>query len=473
MKPIELLVLAVLFLAQPAFPGEAVKVRWGSEVSQDYTVWRWIGAFTDEDESSWDELDAKQQTKVLNKALRACGKAQDKLSVSRGKIDGKALLAVSDGDLEYIGACFKDGEAAAAAVQEKRDKLAAIKARVDKGIYDQDDIAWLKEQNITLAPRPQNGEEEAKQLKERAKKQEKISAAANKKYGKMKDMDASGMGAVYDGGSGRKGDQEGGVELSEAKLGGAPPAPEARGPKKKLTFTAPPSMGDGPAPEGNFVWNGKKITAAQQAKLDKCRAQNCSLYEALNIVDPQKMKAPHNYDKPASRKEIVKMEKDFKALVGRDINFNDLLALRDDTHGPASGYESNNLAALEHKYFVNDQVEDAVRSCPDTFGLHGACVLTKKAVLRVVAPAVYESGKTYMYVEKNAAEGNPAAMAAMVIYLPATPVNLAVKGLVIGSKDGVSMETVKKTLRPADSKSLGSTPSGQNVLCAIGIFCGD
>jgi hypothetical protein len=459
-----------------AAAGEPAKVPWGSGVSKDYTVWRWIEAFTDDDERGWDELGAEQQAADLSKAVRACSKAQAKLSATRGQTDGKAILAVSDGDLEYLAVCRNDGEAVSASLQETRDRLAAIKARADKGVYNEADMAWLRTKGITMEYKPPPGAEDAKKLADRAKKQEKTAAAVKKKYDGMKDMDEAKAKKFFDGGKGGTSDADSAaVNLSGKKFKGQALKADTRDPKKKLTSTAPPDISGRPKPaqEGTFTWNGKKISAGQQAQLDKCRAQKCELIDMLRIVDPAKLKAPHSYASPASAKEIAKMEKEFKNLAGRELTFNDLLALRSDAHGPASGYESNNLAALEHKYFVNDQVKDALARCPSTPGLYHACYLATQAMLRVAAPTVYEYGKSYMANEKKAAAGDPFAVTQQVLTLPMLPANLAVKGLVIGSKDGVSMETVKKTFRPADAGSIGSTPSGQNILCAVGVFCGD
>ena len=466
-------ILLAAFAAQAAYC-EPSGVEWGTQVSRDYDVWEWLTVYGQMDEDTWRDLDTEERSSAVKKAESACRRAGAKLAATRSQTDAKAILALTDTDLDHAGSCIQNGEPMVTALRGKKARLADIQRKADQGRYDDADMAWLKANNIAMPRDEQKASETEKKLKEKAKLQEKKTKAAMAKYGKMKGLDAAGLDAAYDNAKSKApGTGEAALDLSGKRPGNfAAVGNGPRDPKKKLTSTAPPGMDGKPADKG-ITWNGRKLPPEKQAQVEKCRAQKCSLMRMLEIVDPEKLKAKYDYKKPASPGDVAKMERDFKALTGRKLNLQDLKDLRDDDHGPATGYEGNTLAALEHKYFVDAQVADAVASCPKTPGLYHGCYALKAAVLRGASPMIYEYGKSYMDMERKAAAGDPLAMAQSVITAPILPLNLAVKTAVIGSKNGIENTTWKTVLLPANKKDMGSGPSAQNVLCAMGIFCGD
>ncbi|MDD5209914.1 MAG: hypothetical protein PHV36_11040 [Elusimicrobiales bacterium] len=226
---------------------ETEKRAWGSPVPGGYNVWGWISAFTDEDQGTWEDLDRAKQDSTIEKAGAACKKADERLAATNAQTNGKAILSLSGRDLEYIGVCLKDGEAVSEALSAKRAKLAEIQAKVSNGAYDEADMQWLRANGITLEQRAPAGLQTSKQKEERAQKQEKTTAAARKKYGKMKDMNADGLAGVYDGAaSGKNGANAGSsaVDLSAKKSAMGTLKLETRGPQKELTSMAPPQIGE-------------------------------------------------------------------------------------------------------------------------------------------------------------------------------------------------------------------------------------
>lgn len=230
----------------------AEKKAWGSRVSDNYNVWGWISAFTDEDQGSWGDLDRAKQDLTIEKAEAACKKAGSRLAATNNQSDGKEILALSEGDLEYIGACLKNGETISESLSGKRAKLAEIQGKASKGVYEEADMQWLRSNGVTLEHKAAAGPQTPKQKEERAQQQQKTSAAAGKKYGKMKGMGADGLAGVYDGAaSGRSGGGPNGssaVDLSGKRSPMGTLKLEARGPTKNLTSTAPPGLGDGEVP---------------------------------------------------------------------------------------------------------------------------------------------------------------------------------------------------------------------------------
>lgn len=240
-----LLALAAL-LAPPAALCAERKTAWGERVSEKYDVWAWLSEYTGEDRESWAELGREQQAAALAKAKAGCEKAGAKLAATRGQTDGMAILALTESDLGQIGVCVSDGAAIAASLEEKKARLADIRARALTGKYPEADMQWLKENGITM---PQEGgpaaEERADREARTAKSRKQKEDAARQKYGKLKGQDAKGLGQLYDGGgSGAAGDTAAAADLSGAKgKNPALPRPGARTPvTKSLTSTAPPAL---------------------------------------------------------------------------------------------------------------------------------------------------------------------------------------------------------------------------------------
>jgi hypothetical protein len=240
---------AAVIFPPPGAAGEGGRA-WGSQVSQRYDIWGCISGYGRDgvDEETWKDLAPEKQDKAVAEAEAACRKADAKLGATRNQTDGKAILAVSESDLEYLGVCLKDGEAVAAGLKEKRAKLAEIKRKADQKLYDEADMLWLKANGINMEYQPPADPAAAQLQADREKLQKKTSAAAKKKYGKMKDADAAAR-AFDNGGPKKAGGDVPGVAMSEKRLKGAQPLKlEARDPKKKLTASAPPEMAGAQAP---------------------------------------------------------------------------------------------------------------------------------------------------------------------------------------------------------------------------------
>jgi len=246
-----LLALAALLAPPPAFCAEG-KTAWGARVSDNYNVWAWLSEYAGEDQESWDEQEREQQDAALAKAKAGCEKAGSRLAATRNQTDGMAILVLSENDLGQIGVCVKGGETIAPALEQKKARLASIRAKALKGQYLEADMLWMKENNITLPQEGPTAEERAAKEASIAKSQKQKYAAAKQKYGKLKGQDAKGLAQLYDGGkgSGAAGDPALAADLSGAKgkhLGLA--KPELRKPTtKSLTAAAPPAMA-GAAPK--------------------------------------------------------------------------------------------------------------------------------------------------------------------------------------------------------------------------------
>lgn len=446
------------------------RTDWGAPVSEQYDIWGWMSAYGDEGADTWDSLSAAMQERLLEKAIAACERSDARLGATNNQTNGKAILSLSAADLEQMGVCLKNGRAVSSALEEKRARLAEILGKADNGVYDEADMAWLRRNGITLEHNAPARTERTRQREARARRQEKISAAADKKYGKMRGLNADGLSNAYDG---TDGTGHGGGDAAEIDLAGKKPKgmaalnPEARGPKKKLTSTAPPEIAGGGPEEKPVIWNGERLPRDKQRQVEKCRTEKCGLYDMLRIVDPKKLAAVPSYQAPADRAEIARMEKSFKELLGRDLTFSDLERLRNSESAPASGYEDNNLAALEHKYYVREVIDSGSKSWKDQGGtLAGYIGDAAHHVVMAGATLVYENGKAYMLMEVKAAKGDPLAMAGVVL---SRPLGLAMKAVVLGSNGKLN---TKNLLSPSES-NIGSMPSLANVTCAFGFFCGD
>lgn len=222
------------------------KTAWGERVSGNYDVWGWISEYAGDDQESWDELGGEQQGAALASAKAACERAGARFASTRNQTDGLAILALSDSDIRQIGACVRGGETIGPALEEKKGRLAAIRAKALQGKYLEADMNWMRENGITMPQEGKAAEERAAAQAADAKKQKQKYDAAKQKYGRLKGQDEKGLGQLYDGGksSGAPGDAAPAADLSGAKgkrLG--LPKPEARNPAKSLTATAPPAMG--------------------------------------------------------------------------------------------------------------------------------------------------------------------------------------------------------------------------------------
>jgi hypothetical protein len=244
------LALAAL-LAPPVAFGAEGKTAWGARVSDNYDVWAWLSEYAGEDQESWDEQEREKQDAALAKAKAGCERSGAKLAATRNQTDGLAILALTENDLGQIGVCVKSGETIAASLEQKKARLANIRAKALKGQYLEADMLWLRENNITMPQQAgPSAEERAAKQAAAAKSQKQKYDAAKQKYGKLKDQDAKGLGQLYDGGkgSGAAGDPALAADLSGAK--GKLAKPGLRQPTtKSLTAAAPPAMaGTAPKP---------------------------------------------------------------------------------------------------------------------------------------------------------------------------------------------------------------------------------
>ncbi|OGR44452.1 MAG: hypothetical protein A2X35_07000 [Elusimicrobia bacterium GWA2_61_42] len=221
---------------------------WGAELETPYQAWAWISEFTEEDQDTWPGLSEDQQDSLLKKAEASCRQA-DKAAEAASGSDAKALEVISDATLARLAVCAENGEARAAALQQKRDKLGLILARAKAGPLPQADLAWLEENSLRL-----NDEELDKaawrgQMQAQAQNSKKSLDKSGKKLAALKDskaLKAEKLSSLYDGGkTGLKGpaDANSAVQL-KGKAGTklSTPSPLARGSKKALTSTAPPEV---------------------------------------------------------------------------------------------------------------------------------------------------------------------------------------------------------------------------------------
>ncbi len=242
MRILSLLLLLIALNPAAARCGEEAS-RWGSQVSEDYNVWGWIAAYTDEDEDSWDALTPAERAALVKKASAACAAAGRELAAAEGQTDGEALLAVQPAALKRVASCEAGGKDAAAGLSQKQRRLAAIKQKAAAGRFDQGDADWLRENNLTLRMDSAQADEFGKKKALNAEKQKKTSEKVEKKYGALnkKDLDAESLAKAYDGGGAKAGGADGSVALS-GKHASAPPDPGKRGPQKKLSYAPPPEM---------------------------------------------------------------------------------------------------------------------------------------------------------------------------------------------------------------------------------------
>jgi len=238
-------------LAPAAVFGAEGKTAWGERVSDNYNVWGWLSEYAGEDQESWDEQGREQQDAALAKAKAGCEKAGGRLAATKGQTDGMAILALSESDLGQIGVCVKSGETIAASLEQKKARLANIRAKALKGQYPEADMLWLQENNITMPQQAgPSAEERAEKQAAAAKKQKQKYDAAKQKYGKLKNMDAKGMGELYHGDKGSKAAADPSLAADLSGVKGKLAKPQLRKPTtKSLTAAAPPAMaGTAPRP---------------------------------------------------------------------------------------------------------------------------------------------------------------------------------------------------------------------------------
>lgn len=234
------LIALILLPAAGAAAGQTGGCPWGSPLETPYRSWAWISEFTEEDQNTWAELSGAQQSSLLKKAGNACLQA-DKTA---GVTEAKSLAAISDETLRALAVCTGDGETRALALQKKRDNLKTVMARAKTGPLSPADLAWLKGNSIDF----EGGEAAGAALKEQQQKQEKNNkkslAKLNTKLSPLKGAgSADKISAFYDGGKTGKGaaGADSSVRL-KAGAGSKIPEPQARGPKKALTYTPPPEI---------------------------------------------------------------------------------------------------------------------------------------------------------------------------------------------------------------------------------------
>jgi len=448
------------------------KIQWGTDIS-NYKVWNWMDAYGDKNEETpWDELERQEQDKRLKKAEAACSQAEQRLYSTNNQTDGDAMLALSRNNVKEIGVCLQNGKAIAAALEKKCLRLAQIRVKAQQNRYEQADMLWLKENNIRLSYKSPAKDKAAIKADKIAKQAQKKRDEAAKKYQKAygNKLNDNKLAEMYDNSKAVFGDTESSIAYLKNKELSAPWKTGTKAKTVKSVTVSKPADPSVPAWTGK--WKGKTLDPATNNRVLECQKRSCSLPEALTIVDPVKMQpTPPNRTDKSNPRSVAKLEKDFQGLVGRKLDFDkDLLPLRaDDGNRHPTGFESNTLGSLEHKYFVDSQKKAAIQNCPGSEGgiINGVCAAGHAVVQRVLMPVAYEIGKAYMVVEREAYKGNPLAV---VVTVTNYPLGTILKAGVIGSKGDL---TLKKVVAPASDKDLGSLPNFQNIACAMSVFCGD
>jgi len=241
-----LLILALTPAAVHAAEEEPSPVQWGERVSDKYRLWDWISAYTEEDPDSWPELSAAEQSAALKKAETACAWSDKARASAAGTSDAAAIMALPDTAFPYMEVCLADGESSAAALKEKKDRLALIKQKAETGNLSSADINWLEQNNLQLAEGTVQNAATQKELEAQGSRQQKINGAADKKYGALKDkknLGSAGLKDLYDGNKSKPAGEDTAVQLSGKKGKQlAPPSTGDRSSKKKLSFAPPPEV---------------------------------------------------------------------------------------------------------------------------------------------------------------------------------------------------------------------------------------
>lgn len=242
--------LGLVLLLTPALApaGEPAGLPWGAELETPYQAWAWISEFTGEDQDTWTALSEDQQGSLLKKAEASCRQA-DKTADAASGADAKALEVLSDETLKRLAVCAENGEARAAALQQKRNKLGLILARAKAGPLSQADLAWLEENSLRLNDEALDKAAWRGQMQAQAQNSKKSLDKSGKKLTALKDskaLKAEKLSSFYDGGkAGLKGSANAGSSVQlKGKTGAklSTPSPEARTSKKALTSTAPPEV---------------------------------------------------------------------------------------------------------------------------------------------------------------------------------------------------------------------------------------
>jgi len=229
--------------------GAGEGVPWGSETDGQYRAWDWISAFTEEDQNTWDGLAADGQEAVLKRAGDACLAADRASLAAQTRGDAGALSALPDETLDQLSVCVENGKARAGVLREKRDRLNQIILRSKNRPLSQTDLNWLEANSIRLQDPSLNDAAASGEIERQNKTAQKRNRNAEKKFSKLKDgksLTSAGLASIYDG-SGSKGkdspqypDTVALKDEKNAKL--SLPGPETRGPRKKLTSSAPPEL---------------------------------------------------------------------------------------------------------------------------------------------------------------------------------------------------------------------------------------
>ncbi|HBB67319.1 MAG: hypothetical protein A2X28_10715 [Elusimicrobia bacterium GWA2_56_46] len=243
------LALLLLPLRPLVAAGAGEGVPWGSETDGQYRAWDWISAFTEEDRNTWDGLDADGQEALLKRAGDACLAADRASLAAQTRGEAGVLSALPDETLDQLSICVENGKTRAGALREKRDRLNQIILRSKNRQLSRADLTWLEANSIRLKDPSFNDAAAAGEIERQNKTAQKRSRNAEKKYSRLKEgkpLTSAGLASIYDG-SGSKGKDSPQYpetialkDRTNAKL--SIPGPETRGPRKKLTSSAPPEL---------------------------------------------------------------------------------------------------------------------------------------------------------------------------------------------------------------------------------------
>lgn len=178
------------------------------------------------DKTSWAELSYEEQEELLEEAKQICKEANSYVEHLRAeKINSSLFLNIKSDELKDIEACYEEE---GKVIAEKRQMINAIHERYKNNALTEDDIKWLKENNILQAGQYESaylmdrfdkvtaGKKEEFEKKER-EKLEKFNAGTGRELSKVskKPGDSAVLDNLYDGTVSGKGP----LDFSDKKLG--------------------------------------------------------------------------------------------------------------------------------------------------------------------------------------------------------------------------------------------------------------
>lgn len=243
-----------------------------------YAGWDYLEQKQEVDEASWATFGTDEQKTMLADAKRACAEAGKSVKLlSASPLEADLLLNIDTEDEAAAKACFKqEGKLLA----EKRQILTGIKERRGNGTLTENDVQWLKENNVSWAEqyqeaykyqklKPKLGEDAAKQQKKFDKfTTEGTGNRLSDVSGKVKQGDSAALGKFYDGGAAKKqpadfaGD---GLALKPGTIGAFGKSPEEQKLELMRKDQAPPSLGGKPPVNPKF---DKTLTDVKYTKIE-------------------------------------------------------------------------------------------------------------------------------------------------------------------------------------------------------------